>query len=210
MAMTYALGNVKPWVKDAAYFIGPKFGITLIYGVAAGQFDHPKGLALDFMISNIKNGHAVGDQLATYVVANYQALNITYVIWNRRIIYPADSRGWHAYTGVSPHTDHVHTSYKAVPTSNSLPSAGATPGDVVPVGNPITDTEAKVSQIYGVLDRVNNVFGWMLDRGNQRRVGLYAFGLLFIFLGLFEFNKVAAPVMEAATKAVKGAVSGGK
>lgn len=203
--MIYTLGNVKPWVKDAAYFIGPKFGITLIYGVAAGQFDHPKGLALDFMISNIKNGKAIGDQLATYVVANYQQLNITYVIWNRRIIYPADSRGWHAYNGASPHTDHVHTSYKAVPTGSGVPSG--TPGDVsvTPIGNPVTDTEKKVEQLWGIATRVNELFQWINDRGNQKRMGLVIVGMGCIGLGLFEFNKVAAPVVNA----VKGVIQNG-
>lgn len=204
--MAYALGNVKPWVRDAANFIGPKFGITLIYGNVPGQFDHPKGLALDFMISNLKNGKAIGDELAAYVVANYQQLNITYVIWYRRIIYPADTRGWHAYTGPSPHTDHVHTSYKAVPTSSGLPSGAPSDISVTPVGNPVTDTEQKVAYLWGIGTRLDEVFKWINDRGNQKRVGLYLAGAGFIFLGLFEFNKVATPVVNA----VKGAVSGGK
>lgn len=201
----YSLGNVKPWVKDAAYFIGPKFGITLIYGVAAGQFDHPKGLALDFMISNLKNGKAIGDQLATYVVANYQTLNITYVIWYRRIWTP--QKGWHDYVGVSPHTDHVHTSYLAVPTSNSLPKTGA-PGDVslTPVGNPLVPD--KVEQIYGVFGRINDVSKWVQDRGNQKRIGLWMAGMACIWMGVFRWDATVSAVKTTAN-AVKGAVKNG-
>lgn len=206
--MAYALGAVKPWVKDAANFVGPKFGITLIWGWAPGKFDHPKGLALDFMISNLTNGKAIGDQLSAYVVANAAALNVTYVIWYHQIIYPADGRGWHAYVGDSPHTDHVHVSFKAVPTSSGLPSGAASDVVVTPVSNPLTDTQHKVEQMWAVGSKLDEIFKWINDRGNQHRIGIFLLGMAFIFFGIFKFDSVAAPVMNAATKAVKGAASG--
>ena len=50
-AGSYSLGAVKPWVRSAAYRVGPMFGIRTIYGVGARTHasDHPDGLALDFM-----------------------------------------------------------------------------------------------------------------------------------------------------------------
>lgn len=108
----YSLGAVKSHVEAAAYDIGPRFGIKTIYGWAPGQYDHPKGLALDFMINNIANGKSVGDQLAAYVLANASRLRVSYVIWYRRSWNPG--RGtWVPYSGASDHTDHVHVSFKA-------------------------------------------------------------------------------------------------
>ena len=108
----YKLGPVKPDVQAAAYEIGPKFGIKTIYGWAPGQFDHPKGLALDFMINTPGLGKPVGDALAAYVLANAARLNVKYVIWYRRSWNP--QRGtWVAYSGDSPHTDHVHVSFNS-------------------------------------------------------------------------------------------------
>lgn len=114
----YKLGAVQPHVKLAAYEVGPQFNITTIGGWRAGDaFDHPRGLALDFMIDNIPNGTAVGGQLANYLWTNRDRLGITYVIWNRRIISVSRQReGWRRYSGASPHTDHVHGSFEAVHT----------------------------------------------------------------------------------------------
>lgn len=65
--------------------------------------DHAFGLAADFMGAH--------QNLADYAVHHAGALHVKYVIFNHRIWSPA--RGWHAYTGVNPHTDHVHVSYLA-------------------------------------------------------------------------------------------------
>lgn len=125
--VSYALGPVKKHVEDAAYAIGPKYGIKTIYGFAAGQFDHPKGLALDFMINNIDNGRSVGDALNSYVLANTAAFNITYTIWYRQ--YYGKENGFKPtpYTGASPHTDHVHVSFS--PTAGTgVANGGGLPG----------------------------------------------------------------------------------
>lgn len=106
----YKLGAVKPYVEAAAYEIGPKFNIQTIYGWAPGQYEHPKGRALDFMINTPGLGKSTGDAVAAYVLANAARLNVMYVIWNRRSWNP--KRGtWVAYTGSNPHTDHVHVSF---------------------------------------------------------------------------------------------------
>jgi hypothetical protein len=76
------LGPVKPWVADAAGFLGKEFGIKDIGGWRAkGSVpgsNHPKGLALDFMTRN-------GQALADYARANAAELGVTEVIWNRKI-----------------------------------------------------------------------------------------------------------------------------
>lgn len=110
----YKLGDVKWWVADAANSVGPRFGIKTIYGWAPGAYDHPKGLALDFMISDLANGKAIGDSLAAFLIANASALKITYVIWYRRIwSVERAGEGWRPYSGDSEHTDHVHASFRA-------------------------------------------------------------------------------------------------
>lgn len=110
---SYKLGEVKPHVKAAAEKYGPQFGITDIGGYRAvgsvAKSDHPKGLALDFMV-NAKSDKARGDALAAALLADSTT---TYVIWDKHI-HSKDSRGWRPYSGPSDHTDHVHASFKAV------------------------------------------------------------------------------------------------
>lgn len=106
--MAYNLGKVAPHVAAAANEVGPRFGIKTIGGwragppVKYGAYDHPLGLALDFMTNN-------GQALADYLVANADRLGVNFVIWNHKTWNRA--KGWHAYTGDNPHTDHVHGSF---------------------------------------------------------------------------------------------------
>jgi hypothetical protein len=122
-SVQYNLGPVKPWVQNAAYIIGPKFGIKTIGGWrATDPFpDHPSGHALDFMIPNLQ----VGQQLADYAVANATALNIKYIIFNHRVWNP--KQGWHPYTSTdNPHTDHVHITFNDAPgTANGGPAVNS-------------------------------------------------------------------------------------
>lgn len=108
---TYRIGNVKPWVQSAANELGTIFGIKTIYGWAPGKYDHPKGLALDLMINNIGNGRGVGDRMSNYLIQHAARLGITYIIWWRRSWNP-QRRTWSSYSGDSPHTDHLHASFK--------------------------------------------------------------------------------------------------
>jgi hypothetical protein len=109
---TYRVGNVKPWVQSAVNEIGTIFGIKTIYGWAPGKYDHPKGLAADFMISNISNGKSVGDKIANWAIQHAARLGITYIIWYRRSWNPS-RRTWVSYSGDSAHTDHIHLSFKS-------------------------------------------------------------------------------------------------
>ena len=89
---------------------------------AGGRSEHKEGRAFDWGVSaySTRDVTAVNDLFrwlfATDRYGNRHAmarrLGIQYVIWNRRIwgSYAA-SDGWRAYTGASPHTDHVHFSF---------------------------------------------------------------------------------------------------
>jgi hypothetical protein len=106
----YNLGPVKPWVSNAAYLIGPQFGISTIYGWRQSDPfpDHPSGHALDFMTPNM----TAGENLKNYAVANHVNLGIKYIIWNRT--YYSDTNSWAGspYTATTnPHTDHVHITF---------------------------------------------------------------------------------------------------
>lgn len=109
----YGLKGISSNTSKAADFFGSKYGIRTIGGYrskgSVPGSDHPKGLALDYMINNLKNGKSVGTALANDLIKNYKAWNVKYVIWNRYIWSPG--RGWRKYRGPSPHTDHVHASF---------------------------------------------------------------------------------------------------
>lgn len=121
------IGAVKPHVRPVAEEIVTKFPpIYYLWGKSNGASgEHPKGLALDFSILEFGNGvhdpgrarTSLGQKIAEYLWANRVRLNIWYIIWNRRII-SANRRSyaynrWVTYKGRSPHTDHIHVSFKA-------------------------------------------------------------------------------------------------
>ncbi|BAL85622.1 hypothetical protein AMIS_4020 [Actinoplanes missouriensis 431] len=80
-----------------------------------GPFEHPKGRACDWSLqkSGFSSAHndkmmKYGNDLMAFLVRNADELGIYYVIWYKKIWFPAS--GWKAYHGVSDHTDHVHVS----------------------------------------------------------------------------------------------------
>ncbi|MEV6347028.1 hypothetical protein [Actinoplanes sp. NPDC051851] len=81
-----------------------------------GPFEHPKGRACDWSLqkSGFSSAHnndmmRYGNDLTAFLVRNADRLGIYYVIWYKQIWFPATGT-WHAYHGVSDHTDHVHVS----------------------------------------------------------------------------------------------------
>lgn len=185
VAAYYNLGAVKPWVKDAAYELGPKFGIKTIYGWAPGKYDHPKGLALDLMINNIPNGRTVGDALAAFALSNAARLQLTYIIWYKRI-NTLDGRGWRAYSGDSDHTDHVHLSFKANGTSTGGSNGISIPG-FDQIQNPI-------SSITDSFKKFETSAKWLSDTHNWLRI-LYVIvgGALIAGILINLFFKTDAP-----------------
>lgn len=167
--MAYRLGLVKPHVRKAADYFGPKHGIKVVYGFGPGSVpnsDHPKGLALDFMTSN----KSVGDRLVADLMANAAAFNVTYIIWWRRIWYRG--KGWDDYSGPRPHTDHVHVSFAA--------SAGT--GAFEPVANPLVPDS--VEGLVTVFRTISDSLKWITDAKNWERMGLFAGGAVLVIIAI--------------------------
>lgn len=99
-------------VSLRAAAIARHFGFTGVihgWGQRPGPSDHPKGLGLDFMTMV---DLVLGEKIAQYFLRFRDELNVSYVIFNRRIW--SRSRGFteRPYSGVSPHLDHPHVSYQ--------------------------------------------------------------------------------------------------
>lgn len=84
--------------------------------------EHGEGRALDWMLnanksSDLAMGNAITRWLAAPDAQGRQGamarrVGVNYIIWNRQIWKAwAPERGWQAYTGSSPHTDHIHLSF---------------------------------------------------------------------------------------------------
>jgi hypothetical protein len=66
---------------------------------------HSVGRAIDLMTTNV----TIGDSVANHLVKNAASLGIQRIIWNRTIWQVGGSGATSkAYSGQSPHTDHVH------------------------------------------------------------------------------------------------------
>ncbi len=104
------LGDIKPWVTDAARYFGCQFGKPVMHGVGPrpNPSDHPRGLALDFMVDR-----RTGDALASCALNNWEALDIKYMIWRQRITFGS---GWERMADrggpTANHMDHVHVSFE--------------------------------------------------------------------------------------------------
>jgi peptidoglycan hydrolase-like protein with peptidoglycan-binding domain len=79
--------------------------------------EHYEGRALDWMLSaKDPQQKAVADSVVTWLSADNGAMarrfGISYIIWNTKMWREyAPERGWAAYTGSVPHTDHIHFSF---------------------------------------------------------------------------------------------------
>ncbi len=83
----------------------------------AGISEHFDGRALDWMLSaKDPQQKAVADSVVTWLSADNGAMarrfGISYIIWNTKMWREyAPERGWAAYTGSVPHTDHIHFTF---------------------------------------------------------------------------------------------------
>ncbi len=115
--------TAKPGVSAFKDLILKTYPCTGNYGIvracsSGGQSEHKEGRAWDWKLNY---PHPAADAVLKWLLAtdsngNKHAMarrvGIMYMIWNRKIwkSYQA-SKGWQAYTGSSPHTDHVHFSF---------------------------------------------------------------------------------------------------
>ena len=97
--------------------------VKTMYGIGdrPGTSDHPAGRAVDFMIQDYKTpaGRAYGYQVAAWMRAHAEELNIKYVIWDMKVWNAGDTE-WKPYTRYGPnpsdnkgHRNHVHVSVKS-------------------------------------------------------------------------------------------------
>lgn len=208
--------KVKPHVRKVAELIRDNFGMRNIggWGLRDNVSDHPLGLALDVMTYK-------GQPVADWAVANARSLNVTYVIWNRKIWSTARAKeGWRRYSGPSPHTDHVHISFLAKPTSNVL-QAGFNFPDIPDPLNPFDDGLGgflipgplddlpgmpdnpldAIRDVKNSVDKITEVLKWIADPHNWYRVGLFVGGivaLLLAFRGLASGAKSAAGSVKSS------------
>jgi hypothetical protein len=207
--MAYALGPVKPWVKDAALKVGPMFGIASIGGYRASARDmggHPAGLALDFMV----NSQAQGERLAAYVQANAAALNVEYVIWWQHIWSVArSSEGWRAMedrgSATENHHDHVHVNFNSTAGGNvnSLPDAGnanVTNANYSNVG-------LNLGGIGDAISGTTKIVSWWLNPENLLRVAAFVAGVVLLIIGISRMANVADHVTESTVKIAKEVIS---
>ena len=85
-----------------------------------GRSEHKEGRAFDWGVNVARPAEkAAADDLLRWLLAtdrfgnryaNARRLGVQYVIWNRRI-WSSYAPTWRAYSGPSPHTDHVHVSF---------------------------------------------------------------------------------------------------
>ena len=136
-ASVYELGPVRPQTALVANTVGPMFGITLAYGwrEVDPYPDHPSGLAIDFMTSNLPDGTTAGDQLAAYLQQHSAELGVDYLIWRQRIWSPARAtEGWRLMedrgSPTQNHMDHVHLTLTG-------PAVPPSPGCVAPQPVPV-------------------------------------------------------------------------
>ncbi|MFP5335156.1 MAG: FG-GAP repeat domain-containing protein [Actinomycetes bacterium] len=103
--------------------------ITATYGAASigtlracgsgGRSEHKDGRALDWMLDAADPADKAvataflqwltGPDDAGVVAGNARRLGVMYVVWDRQV-WKAWNGAWTAYTGASPHTDHIHVS----------------------------------------------------------------------------------------------------
>jgi hypothetical protein len=108
---TSVAGGVSPNIVKVHQAVCANFPEISVYGtLRGGGGDHPRGRAVDIMVSGER-----GWQVAEFVRANYQALGVSYVIYAQRIW--SVERGGEGWRGMSNrgsatanHFDHVHVS----------------------------------------------------------------------------------------------------
>lgn len=198
MTNTYVLGAVKPNVRQAANDAGNMFGIATILGVGArdGVSDHPKGLALDFMVpGNLDKGN----QVAQYFETNAAKYGVHYIIWKQHIINITErpNEGWRAMGDrgsiTANHFDHVHVSFNnvAVGTQNAIKIPGI-PGIPNPLGGAVNGAESLVK-----------FFNFIGDPHNWLRVAEFQLGGLLVIIGLFMMTKGPETIAANAKQLAK-------
>lgn len=112
------LDQLRDTTKQVVYAIRQNYPqIATMYGYRPDPLpDHPSGRAVDIMMPRGANDQALGDQIAAYLQANADSLNIEYLIWRQRIwINGQGGWTWMADRGgiTANHYDHVHVTVRS-------------------------------------------------------------------------------------------------
>lgn len=145
---------------------------------------HGEGRAVDFGLKYAEDIPAY-DRFAEQLRLNSTELGIQCIIFNRKIFSGGyESKGWHRYTGVNPHTDHLHVEFSWTAARRSVDDTvalwekelrGKTTGVVNPQGNTAKPAVEKYPTDYKDL-AVDGVFGKQSVKAFQilmRAVGYY-------------------------------------
>jgi hypothetical protein len=103
--------GVSASIKKVHAAVCANFPEVSVYGtLRGGGGDHPRGRAVDIMISG-----GVGWEIAEFVRANYTALGVSYVIYSQKIwSVERSGEGWRGMSNrgsaTANHYDHVHVS----------------------------------------------------------------------------------------------------
>lgn len=111
------LTQLRETTKQVVYAVRANYPqITTMYGYRQDPLpDHPSGRAVDIMMPRGANDQALGDQIAAYLQANANSLNIEYLIWRQRIWINGQSGWtWMADRGgvTANHYDHIHVTVR--------------------------------------------------------------------------------------------------
>ncbi|MBS3941337.1 MAG: S-layer homology domain-containing protein [Actinobacteria bacterium] len=116
----------QPGVKDFRALLQKAYGANgagiLRSCSQGGRSEHKEGRAYDWMLNAGNAGdRAKADEFLNWLLktdehgnkhAMARRFGVMYIIWNRKVwnAYRPDA-GWTAYSGYSPHTDHIHFSF---------------------------------------------------------------------------------------------------
>ncbi|MGG0483043.1 transglycosylase SLT domain-containing protein [Priestia aryabhattai] len=162
-------GGMRTYVETWYNRVKDMFGKTHFMGAynnrnvrgGSSKSMHAFGRAFDIG-SNSSTMAKIAEYLRT------TATNLQYVIYNRRIAGPGMGKAWRKYSGVNPHTDHVHADF--------FPPAGQGGGGYSgPISGKLSNWIDQAMKMRGVSgSEWKNGLAWIINKestGNPRAVG---------------------------------------
>ncbi|GMG71824.1 hypothetical protein ShirakiTB12_02920 [Priestia megaterium] len=160
-------GGMHPYVEAWYRKVKDKFGPTRFMGAynnrnvrgGSSKSMHAYGRAFDI-------GGSASTMAKIAEWARTHMNNLQYAIYNRRIAGPGMGKKWRHYSGVNPHTDHVHLDF--------FPGGGSGSGGSAPTGNLAQWIAAGMSRAGVSGNAWRNGLNWIIQKessGNPRAVG---------------------------------------
>ncbi|MCA4157647.1 transglycosylase SLT domain-containing protein [Priestia megaterium] len=161
-------GGMRTYVETWYNRVKDMFGPTHFMGAynnrnvrgGSSKSMHAFGRAFD-----IGSNSSTMSKIAEYLRTT--ATNLQYVIYNRRIAGPGKGKAWRKYSGVNPHTDHVHADF--------YPPAGQGGGYSGPISGKLSNWIDQAMKMRGVSgSEWKNGLAWIINKestGNPRAVG---------------------------------------